>query len=97
MLEKLTASTQADSFAWYCLAMEYRSLGRADEAIRTFETLREKDPAYVAMYLMATQTLRDAGKRDAARAWAEQGVAQAQAKRDTHALGELESALAELT
>ena len=39
MLEKLTASPQADSFAFYCLAMEYRKEGRVDDAVAAFATL----------------------------------------------------------
>jgi predicted Zn-dependent protease len=96
MLEKLTAAGQADPFAWYGLAMEYRSLGREDDALRTFETLRSRDPSYVPMYLMAGQMLVRAGRRDEARGWVERGVEQARAKRDDHALSELEGLLAEL-
>ena len=97
MLEKLTASNAADSFGWYCLAMEYRTLGRQPEALQAFATLREKDPGYVAMYLMAGQMLSEAGDSEGARAWVAAGVTEAGRKHDTHALGELESLLAQLT
>jgi predicted Zn-dependent protease len=96
VLEKMTAAPNADPFAWYGLAMEYRSLGRLDDAIRTFETLRGRDPSYVAMYLMAAQVLSEQGRRDEARTWAQDGIAQAHRKGDTHAAGELESLLAGL-
>lgn len=96
VLEKMTAAPSADSFAWYGLAMEYRSLGRADDALRTFETLRGRDAAYVPMYLMAAQLLVELGRRDEARTWATEGVAAAQRKGDTHAIGELEGLLAGL-
>lgn len=96
VLEKMTAAPNADPFAWYGLAMEYRSLGRPDDAIRTFETLRGRDPSYVAMYLMAAQVLSEQGRRDEARTWAQDGIAQARRKGDTHAAGELESLLAGL-
>ena len=36
MLEKLTSSDSADSFAFYGLAMEYRKEGRVDDALATF-------------------------------------------------------------
>ena len=91
-LEKVTSEGSKDSFAWYGLALEYKSLGRTDDALRTFETLRKNDPAYVAMYLMCGQMLADAGRADA-REWLEAGIAAARAKGDTHALGELQSAL----
>ena len=95
-LEKITSEGSKDPFAWYGLALEYRTLGRIDEAIQTFHTLRDRDPSYVPMYLMAAQTLDRAGRRDEARTWIGQGIAQAKAKGDDHALSELSSLLAEL-
>ena len=91
-LEKITSEGSNDPFAWYGLALEYKTLGRIDDALRTFETLRAKTPDYVPMYLLCGQMLVDAA-RDGAREWLEAGVAAAKAKRDTHALGELEAAL----
>jgi hypothetical protein len=44
--------------------------------------------------LMAGQALIDAGRGVEAKIWLEQGIAVATRKHDTHALGELESALA---
>ena len=43
-LQKLTSSGSRDPFAWYGLAMEYRGLERRDEALATFEALRETQP-----------------------------------------------------
>jgi predicted Zn-dependent protease len=94
MLEKLTASPQADSFAFYCLAMEYRKEGRVDDALAAFGTLRDKDAGYLAMYLMAGQTLREAARLSDAASWLKQGIELAQQKQDSKALGELESELA---
>jgi predicted Zn-dependent protease len=95
-LEKLTAGGSDDPMAWYGLAMEYRTLGRVDEALKTFEALRAKTPDYVAMYLMCGEMLKDKGDTESARAWLTAGVATATQKRDTHALGELETALGSL-
>jgi tetratricopeptide (TPR) repeat protein len=95
-LEQHVAAGAADSFAFYGLGMEYRKEGRVDDAIATFDKLKAKDPDYVAMYLMAGQTLVDAGRGPEAKTWLEQGIAVAQRKHDSHALGELESALASL-
>jgi predicted Zn-dependent protease len=92
-LEKITSEGSTDPFAWYGLALEYKTLGRVDDALRTFESLRAKSPDYVPMYLMCGQMLADAGRTDVARGWLEAGIAAAQAKKDSHALGELESAL----
>ena len=91
-LEKITAEGSTDPFAWYGLALEYKTLGRVDDALRTFTSLRSKQPDYVPMFLMCGQMLADAGRTEA-REWLEAGVKAATAKRDTHALGELEAAL----
>ena len=95
-LEKITSEGSTDPFAWYGLALEYKTLGRVDDAVRTFAALRAKNPDYVAMYLMCGQMLADAGRADA-REWLEAGLNVAAAKRDTHALGELEAALEALS
>jgi predicted Zn-dependent protease len=92
-LEQHCAAGTADSFAFYGLAMEYRKEGRVDDAIATFAKLKDKDPAYVPLYLMAGQTLIDAGRNTDARTWLETGIEVARKKGDSHALGELESAL----
>lgn len=96
VLEQMVQKGSKDPFAWYGLAMEYRTLGRADEALSTFAKLREASPDYVPMYLMASQLLAEQGKRDEAAAWAREGLARARAKGDGHALSELESQLASL-
>ncbi len=96
MLESMTQSGKADAFAWYGLAMEYRRDGRTAEALRTFETLRSQHPDYLPQYLMAGQTLIDAARPEEARAWLKSGIALAEAQHNSHALGELESALAGL-
>lgn len=96
MLEQLTSNGKGDSFAWYGLALEYRSMGRIDDALRTFETLREKDPKYVAMYLMCGTMLQEANKSRAAREWLEAGVIAARESGNTHALSELSEALGQI-
>lgn len=95
MLEKMTAAGSADAFGWYGLAMEYRNENRVEDAVRTFEALREKFPDYLAQYLMAGQTLLKAGNPEAAAAWLRQGIQLAQAQGNGKALSELESALEE--
>jgi hypothetical protein len=94
MLEKVTASAQADSFAFYCLALEYRKEGRVDDALGAFETLRARDANYLPMYLMAGQMLREATRLADAALWLKQGIELASQKNDGKALGELESELA---
>jgi tetratricopeptide (TPR) repeat protein len=94
MLEKLTSSDSADSFAFYGLAMEYRKEGRVDDALATFGRLKAKDAAYLPMYLMAGQMLVEVGRTQEARSWLEAGIELAQARGDMKTLGELQSELA---
>ena len=96
VLEKMTGAGSKDPFAWYGLALEYKSLGRSDDAVATFATLRGIDPDYIPQYLMCGTMLLDLGRGAEARTWLTQGVAAARAKGDTHALSELEDALARL-
>jgi tetratricopeptide (TPR) repeat protein len=96
LLERLIESGTADSFAHYGLAMEYKKLGRIDDALSAFTSLSEKDPAYVPQYLMAGQMLAAADRAEEARTWLEQGIAQAQRTGNSHALSELEGALSSL-
>jgi len=95
-LQKTTAEGSTDPLAWYGLAMEYRKLERWDEALQTFITLRTMKPDYVAMYLMCGQMLDGLQRHDEAREWLEAGIVAARKKGDSHAVGELESALAAL-
>ncbi len=96
LLEKMTASGAADSFAWYGLANEYAAFGRIDDALGAFRSLRERDPKYVAMYLMCGTMLGKAQRVAEAREWLEAGIAMAQTTGDDHAASEMQSALAGL-
>jgi tetratricopeptide (TPR) repeat protein len=90
--EKITSEGSQDPLAWYGLAMEYKSQGRVDDSVRTFERLRTTNPGYVAMYLMAGGALESAGRTPEAIAWYDAGIEAAKAAGNTHALGELQSA-----
>jgi hypothetical protein len=83
-----------DAFAWYALALEYRKEGRLDEGLATFGTLREREPGYLPMYLMAGQTAIEAGQHELARSWLTAGIELARQKGDSKTLGELEGELA---
>jgi hypothetical protein len=95
-LEKMVAAGPNDAFPYYGLALEYRGLGRKDDALAVFATMRERFAGYVPQYLMAGQMLTELGRKDEARAVLEAGVQAARSARDSHSLGELESALAGL-
>lgn len=85
-----------DPFPLYGLAMEYRNLGDAAAARRTFERLAERFPDYVPQYLMHAKLLIELADKPAARAVLTTGVAKASAARNHHALGELQGELAGL-
>ena len=93
ILEKMVKSGTGDSFAQYALALEYRKENRVDEAISTFFALRERDPDYLPMYLMAGQLYVTAARFTEARDWLTAGIGLAKAKGDHKALGELEAEL----
>jgi predicted Zn-dependent protease len=95
-LEKMTAGGSQDPLAWYGLALEYAGLGRVDDALATFQKLRELNPGYVPMYLMCGTMLVKAGRAGEGKEWLTEGVDTARGKGDTHALGELQDALAGL-
>ena len=49
-LLKMTSSDKADSFTWYALALEYKGLGRVEDALATFQraaTARSRLRAHV--------------------------------------------------
>lgn len=95
MLEKMVETGQADSFARYALALEYKKEGDIGRAVAAFEELRSADPNYLPQYLMAGQMLIDAGRKDEARGWLEPGLALARESGNSQAAGELESALSD--
>lgn len=96
VLEQLIAKGVSDPFPMYGLALEYRSAGRLEDAVRAFENLRAKFPPYVPQYLMCGQLLERLDRRTDARAWLEAGILVARAAHDAHSLSELEEALAGL-
>jgi tetratricopeptide (TPR) repeat protein len=95
-LEKLAREGSTDALALYGLAMEYKTAGRTEDALGAFINLRALHPDYVAMYLMCGEALSKALRTEEARAWLEEGLVVARRKGETHAVGELESALATL-
>jgi len=95
-LEKVTSSGSSDPFAWYGLALEYRSLERFDDALRVFEKLRAEHTDYVATYLMAAQMLEGMGRPGDAKTWAEAGLVAARKKGDSHAASELSTLISSL-
>ena len=96
MLETMTGGGSKEPFAWYGLAMEYKNVGRLEDAATTFRKLRELDPDYLATYLMAGQNAASLGDVSEAKTWLEQGLEVATRKGDEKARSELAQALEEL-
>ena len=89
------ARTPSDPFPRYGLAMEHKSQGDLALAWTAFSELLEQFPDYVPTYLMAGGTLVGLGRREEAAGVYRRGIEVATRKGDTHARGELESALSE--
>jgi tetratricopeptide (TPR) repeat protein len=96
LLERLVASGQTDSFGRYALAMEYKKLGRSEEAVAVFTDLRDRDPDYLPTYQMAGQLLTELDRPEDARRWLEAGLALARRLGNDKTADELGQALEEL-
>jgi len=94
--QKFAAARPDDAFTGYSLAMQYRTMGRLDEAVQAFQALARRAPDYVPTWLMLGQALETLGRSaEAAQAYRD-GVAVATRQGNPHARGELEEALAQL-
>jgi tetratricopeptide (TPR) repeat protein len=96
ILRKFVDKSPNDPFPRYGLAMELKKLGQKEEAEAVFAELEQRNPDYVPQYLMRANNLTDMGRNDDARAVLGRGIQAAEKKRDGHALGELQQALAAL-
>ncbi len=78
---------------WYGVAMEYRALGRLDDAVTTFRHVHQLDPGYVPAYFMCAQVMAARGDAEGARAELAEGIERARAAGDGHAEGEMRDLL----
>ncbi len=92
----LTRTRPSDPFAWYALAMEYRTAGRAADAEDVFRRLMRDFSDYVPTYLMAGQFFAEAGRAGDAREALSLGREAATRMGNAHARGEIEALLASL-
>lgn len=97
MLEQMLAKGSTDPFHHYAHAMELRSIGRPQDALTAFASVRDKFADYVPTYLMAAQVCIEVGDQTSARQWIASGIAKARATGNDHALSELESMLQTLS
>ena len=95
ILEGFVAANPNDAFARYGLAMECASTGDSAAALKQYTQLLAAHPEYVPAYYQYGTLLTRLGKKDAARKILTDGVAAARKAGNTHALDEMETALAE--
>ena len=96
MLRAFLVQHPHDPFPRYGLAMEHKNVGNLEEASREFDVLMSAHPSYTAAYLHAGNTLVALGRADEARGVYERGLEVCRERGDTHAAGELETALSSL-
>jgi len=82
-----------DSFSRYALALEYVKLGQHDDAVREFETVKTKDPDYLATYFQLGQLYLKMGQTHDAEKTLRTGITVASKAGDEHTRSELEGAL----
>jgi len=85
-----------DSFSRYALALEYVKGGQLSDARREFETVRDKDPGYVATYFQLGQLYRSMGLAHEAEKTFRTGITVAAKAGDAHTQSELEGVLESL-
>jgi predicted Zn-dependent protease len=96
VLQDMVRSKPTDAFSRYALAMELKGQGKNEEALREFQALTEKNPDYVATYLIYGQLLVNVGKTDDAKKVLARGQEVAQKVGNMHALGEIGELLSSL-
>mgnify|MGYP000235856855 CR=1 FL=1 len=96
-LRAMVTGGSTDPFVYYALAMELRSMGRAQEAWQVFDSLLQSHPDYIPAYAPAADTLVSLGRVQDARAICHQGIEQCERKGQNHARDQLQTALGALT
>jgi predicted Zn-dependent protease len=95
-LKEILELDPKNSFARYGLAMALASSGETAAALTEFDTLVANDPAYIAAYFMAAQTLASAGRTSEAVERLKIGVECARRTNNQHALSEMQGMIDEL-
>ena len=96
MLREFIAGSPDDPFPRYGLALELKNAGRPDEAATVFAELLARFPDYAPAYLHAGSNLAALGRRTEAMSVYRAGIEACTRKRDDHAKGEIQAALADL-
>jgi tetratricopeptide (TPR) repeat protein len=96
MLEEFLRADPDDSFSRYALALELEKEGRGGDAIRELQSVRERDPNYVALYYQLGRLLARCGRTADAREVYSKGVEVATAANDQRTRSEIQEALESL-
>ena len=93
ILRRFVERDPDDAFSRHALALEWIKRGEDAAARVEFETLLRKTPSYVGSYYHLGKLLERSGERDAALRIYQEGILQAVKAGDSHAAGELRSAV----
>ena len=96
-IKEMLTENPSDCFLQHALALEYIKLGHDADARKLFESILEKDPAYIGSYYHLAKLLERIGETNEAIKVYEKGMGEATKAGDNHSLSELRSAFEELT
>ena len=71
---KLSQEEPQNSFLLYALALEYEAIKSHEEAIRTLEKLKAKDPEYLGLYYTLSTFYIQKGELERAEEIAKEGI-----------------------
>ena len=95
-INEMLRESPTDSFLQHALALEYIKLNEDEDAKKLFETILEREPAYVGSYYHLAKLLERLNDNEAAIKVYEKGMEESKRLGDNHAFGELRSAYEEL-
>jgi Tfp pilus assembly protein PilF len=95
-LKEFLKASPGDSFLQHALALEYVKIANDADAKKLFETILEKEPAYVGSYYHLGKLLERTGENEAAIKVYEKGMEVAKAAKDNHSYSELQGAYEDL-
>jgi Tfp pilus assembly protein PilF len=95
-LREFLKTDPQDSFVQHALALEYIKTGNDAQARELFETIIEREPAYIGTYYHLAKLLERIGETDSAIKIYEKGMEEAKKIGENHAYNELRSAYEEL-
>ena len=96
-LKEFLKQNPADSFVQHALALEYIKFGNDAPARELFESIIEREPAYIGTYYHLAKLLERNNETEAAIKVYERGMEEAKRAGENHAFEELRGAWEELT